>query len=261
MKKNRSLGSLHSSPGKGFALAAAVLILAPGLQAKTIILKLVDDNNRAVDAVLFKLDSSMNKTRLGRTQNGQIPLSDPGKQGEQVDVKPDDNFVECKLECPLTSQVVKVTRVAVVNNLVENAFSYQNRSPATAALIFNELSVRIADTDASLAQQVQAKAYEQTALALNVPAHQALDKSGKEVAPSSVLQQALATFQGQNQIKPTGSANYETLSRMSGVSISRFIFSAPVQNSQGSGQVANENKPPQSAEDEQLRQALQSVVN
>jgi hypothetical protein len=205
--------------------------LAQDVRAQTITLTIEDDNKKTVDAELWKLDVSNIRKRLGVSANGVFVLNNPGSKGERIEILPGDAFVKRKLECPMATQIVTVTRKLFIDNLVANANALKNHSPATAALIYSELSERLADSNVALAKEAKIQTFEQVAVALDVPSHLALDKSGGTVAPSTALQNALINFQENNQIKQTGSTDYRTLSTMSKKDISEFLFHQPDKNS------------------------------
>jgi hypothetical protein len=190
--------------------------------------RVINDEGKGVKSDISKADRENKEHRLGPTDNeGYKRIDIECISGEIIRVQPvDPNYYRGKCECPLTPQhTVKVTRKEIIENLNLNAAYFENSGEyAKAAMIYNEIFVRVLDSDEKVARDAEKKVYVLFGKALNNYEPTTYDPKQNKIVISTGLKKDIRKFQKINNISYTGNLDYGTLSKAAEAPIGWYIF-------------------------------------
>src|SRR5262245_34377571 len=193
------------------------------------VLQIVDDLGKGVKSEVWKLTRSdpPQRTRLGVTgDDGLLSVAESCESGERLRAEPISTAVynAQNLECPITKSPTQllITRVEYVLNLIANAIRAETLDKeALAALLYNEVYVRIAASDAEKAATYKLKTIQLIGGHLGVASPLMLDpaqgKHGVRVMTPS-MREAIKLFQYTSHLDDTGMIDFSTLSTAAGIS-------------------------------------------
>lgn len=190
--------------------------------------RVINDEGKAVKSEISKTDRERKEYRLGITNDeGYKEIDIECKSGEIIRAQPIDlNYYRNKCECPISAQqTIKVTRKEYVGNLKANATYFENSGEyAKAAMIYNEIFIRVLDSDEKMAKDAEKKVYVLFGKALNNHEPAKFDPIQGKIVITPSLKADIEKFQESNNIKKTGNLDYGTLSKAAEAPVGLYIF-------------------------------------
>lgn len=191
-------------------------------------LRVINDEGKGVKSEISKADRENKEYRLGPTDNeGYKRIDIECKSGEIIRAQPiDPNYYRKKCECPLNPQhTIKVTRKEIIENLEVNATYFEDINEyAKAAMIYNEIFVRVLDSDEKVARDAEKKVYVLFGKSLNNYEPTTYDPKQNKIVISTSFKEDIKKFQEINNIAYTGNLDYRTLSKAAEAPIGWYIF-------------------------------------
>ena len=190
--------------------------------------RVINDEVSAVKSGIIKTDREGKEYRLGITDDkGYKKIEIECKSGEIIYAQPQDiNYYRNKCECPISAhQTIKVTRKEIIETLTANATYFENSGEyAKAAMIYNEIFIRVLDSDEKMAKDAEKKAYALFGKVLNNHEPTTFDPVQDKFVITPSLKADIEKYQESNNIKKTGDLNYGTLSKAAEAPIGKYIF-------------------------------------
>lgn len=214
---------------------AALLFFCSAMSVAAASIRFADDFGRGVKMQIFLLAPNSAPVLLGSTNDdGLFTLEKACVAGNSIEADPVSHSVYQKalVQCPPAKKDVLVSSVEYVAAEVSNADAFAKEGkPAAAALLYNDVAVRVAVSDPTVANDYRVKVITLMGKRFGVTNALAFDSnqgsSGKQVI-STDLRDAITAFQNANNLSTNGLLDFGTLSAASGIkAITPYLVTAP----------------------------------
>ncbi|MGD9211591.1 MAG: peptidoglycan-binding domain-containing protein [Desulfobacteraceae bacterium] len=188
-----------------------------------------DDKANGVESKICIVDFKNNEKVIAATdEDGNFEGNLTCQKGERIKILPvNSRYYPTFLECPIESiaENITVSKVIYISNLEFNALWLEKQGRfGDAALVNNEIFVRVKNFDKEKANTARIKVIELIAQKLKVVDATEFDTQQKKVVASSSLVKALRKYQQASKIEPNGKLDYKTLRSMSKIDIGHFVY-------------------------------------
>lgn len=215
---------LRHSVAFAFVIAASVPAFA-----QTRRMRVVDRDapERGVQSQIFLIDAKDVSTRIDPTDPaGYFSVTAKCDTGFQIRAVPQsENYYAKDIECATPENHVPVGRKKYILNLKANAKILEGTNQTwDAALIYNELGVRLASTDAAESQKAKLKAIQLVGRTVGVDQATVYDPQQDKTVMTPELKAAVEAFQKSHGLDPTGVVDYRTLEIAAEKPISTYMY-------------------------------------
>jgi hypothetical protein len=206
-----------------------IIVLSHGICTAGTIRVIDDSSGKAVQCNIYLQDENALRHRAGRTdQNGLCRIDGNGKQGQKY-VAVSEEYNPGFAECPITSTTITVSKtIYLADHLKKADYLTEVNAPAAAALELRKASV-IAEKhhDDLFFNSLEYRVIQNAAKALGVDQPFVTTSSG--VRPSDELTVTLREYQNEQDLKPTGKLNTDTIRRLANATTPATDTSARVE--------------------------------
>lgn len=194
------------------------------------------DTKRGLESTIDLIDSKNENSRLTATdKDGYFLAPSTCAPGSRMKATPASKSYFAKtVDCPVPSglELVGLTRIKYIRNLTDNASVLeQNGITGDAALVYNELAIRLLGVDTAKASSARRKSFILAGESLGVSTPLKFDAVQGRRVMSPELKQAVTILQRSKGLKTTGDLDFATLSAVSDVPLSNYLFSPSVDSS------------------------------